>query len=184
MLFPFPHLDKNRVMIFPLPRQNVPIVKSRRLTQQVPLADHRRLIPAAPKQLRKCFLASVKWISFFVVIFTVNMAVLSRQYNRPAWRTYRVRTKAILKPHPVLRDPVQIWRGIYLAPVTAKRMRRVIVGHYKNNIRPIHFSRCIRTIAVAKRSKQPTTKKYTPGTFQKISPRCIIHNSSLLIAVI
>src|SRR5688500_5873352 len=64
------------------------------------------------------------------------MTIFSRENRCTARRADRILDKTIAEAHPLFRQPVHIRRHVDLAPVSADRMRRVIIRHDEQNIWP------------------------------------------------
>jgi|GEM_PF-1998052 len=134
VLLPSALFNKHRVIISPLPRQNPPMIEPLRLPTQVPLPDHRRLIPILLQILRHTPALRVERLR--QRLHPILMAILPRQNRSPRRSTNRIRTKAILQPHSLARNPVDIRRLIDLAPISGNRMRRMVIRHHKQDVRP------------------------------------------------
>lgn len=101
------HLDEVGVVVRTLPRQNFPMVEPCWIARQMPLADHRRLIPHVLHQFRKRRLSTVKPVA--VPQKTVLVAMLPGQNARSRRTTNGIRTKRIAEGRSVLRDAIQVW---------------------------------------------------------------------------
>ncbi len=126
-------LDKRGVEIHSLAGQYGPFIKPRRVAPQMPFADHSRVITGRLEILRHRGLRTVKPVEGR---HTVEVAVFPRQNRRPARRTNRIDTVHMIKPHPLIRQPVQMRRLIHAATVSPNRPRRMIVGHDEQYIGP------------------------------------------------
>lgn len=125
-------LDHHRVHVKPLPWQNVPIIKTCRVGKQMPLADHRRLIPRLLEILRQVRLIAIKGIEDCHAIL---VAVFAGKNRRAARRANGIVNEAAREEHSVLRDAVDAGRLIDATAVGAHGMRRVVVRHDEENVR-------------------------------------------------
>ena len=125
-------LDHHRVHIEPLPWQYVPVIETRRIGKQMPLADHRRLIPRLLEILREVRLLAIERIEDR---HTVLVAVLAGKNRRAAGRANRVVHEAAREEHAVLRDAIDARRLIDATAVGAHGMRRVVVRHDEEDVR-------------------------------------------------
>jgi hypothetical protein len=63
------------------------------------------------------------------------MIVCSRKNHRPAGRTDRIRAEAIIKPHALFSNTINVGCLIDPAIITTHSVRRMIIGHNKDNMR-------------------------------------------------
>jgi hypothetical protein len=99
----------------------------------MPLADDRRLVAGFLHELRKRWLRAVELVAL-VVPHAIHVTVLAGENYRTAWSADRIRAEAIIKPHPLAREPVNIGSTVDLRAVGAHCIRRMIVGKHKQNV--------------------------------------------------
>ena len=128
------HLDRGRIAVDPLPRQDVPIVEAYGVALEMPLADERRFIAGLAEQLRECPLRAVEL--FVVPLQAVQMAVLAGEDGRPARRADAVRTEAVRESHASRGEPIEVGRRVNAAAVAAQGVCGVVVGHDEYDVWP------------------------------------------------
>jgi hypothetical protein len=131
-------VDHLGIVVEPLAGQNAPEVESPRLVlgslAQVPLADHRRLVPVLAEHLRERQQAVVEVRG--QCRDAVDMIVRAGQNRRAARRADRVGAEATIEPHAASRDPVQVRRFVDAAAVATHCMGGMVVGHDEEDVRP------------------------------------------------
>ena len=80
------HVDKIRVIIISLLRNNFPMIKARRQTYQMPLSDDSSLITRFSQQFRNRLLRPIKYTSR-IIRKTVGMTMLTSQHTSTARAT-------------------------------------------------------------------------------------------------
>ena len=133
-----PIVDHRRVVIDPLPGQDVPLIKARRVAAQVPLADDCGLVSRCLQQLREGHLRSIEH-AVRVVVKPVEVVVLARQDTGPARTTDGIGNQAAIEPHPLFRDAVDV-RGLQqlaLFTIGGHRCGRMVIGKEKNDVGPL-----------------------------------------------
>ena len=134
MAFALAHFDEHRIVINALAGKDVPVIKPGRVAEQMPFADHARVIACGLQILRERRLAAVEPVEHR---HPVEVAVFARQNGRAAGRADRVDDETIHKPHPVFGNAVDVWRLVNAAAVSADGMGRVIIGHDVKNVRSV-----------------------------------------------
>lgn len=128
--------EEHRVEVGPLTGQHGVEVERRRLRRQVPLADHRRLVPRVfhqpGQELFVGFDAADEGAD------PVPVRVLPGEQGGPARRADRVRDEGVGEHRPFGGQPVQCGRRVELRQppaVGADGLRRVVVGHEEQDVR-------------------------------------------------
>ena len=93
--------DHGWIVILTLPGEDLPVVESRGIAHQMPLADQCRLVACLLQELRKGLLGSVKRCGL-VVIKTVEMSIFPREYGGPAGAAEGAGDKAAIEEHAIL----------------------------------------------------------------------------------
>ena len=119
-------VDELGIVVSPLSRQDVPVVKAGRLTAEVPLPDHGRVVSGIPEHLRKGDVVGRRCIE---CDHPVGMRVHTGQYGCPAWRADGIGAETVVQTHALCRDPVQIRCGIPVTAVATHGVGGVIVRH-------------------------------------------------------
>lgn len=104
------HLNKVRVVVGALTRENTPEIESDGIGVQVPLSDHRDFVTGIAEELGEGLLPAVK-VGRVVVEKTVQVAVLAGQDVGAGRAADGIGAEGILKKHALLRDPVDIRGG-------------------------------------------------------------------------
>ena len=125
-----------RIVIRPLPDQDVEIIEAGRHALEVPLADHRRLVAHPAQQLRERLLRTVERRAT-VHQKPVQVAVLAGEDHRAAWPADRVGDVTLAESHALLRDTIHVRRPVDARAIRADRPRRVVVGENEEDIRPL-----------------------------------------------
>ena len=125
-----------RIVIRPLPNQDVEVIKTGRNALEVPLADHRRLVTHLAQQLRERLLRTVERRSA-VHQKPVQVTVLAGEDHRAAWPADRVGDVTLAESHALLRDTIHVRRLVDARAIRADRPRRVVVGENEEDIRPL-----------------------------------------------
>ena len=144
------HLDHDRVVIQPLAGQNDPVVEPGGIVNttvpQMPLADNGVLVAFFLKEFREGELPAVHRGA--EGCDAVNVIVGAGENRSAAGGADRVGAEAVVESHAALGDAVHVWRLVDAAAVAAHRLRRVVVGHDKQNVRPLaslhSLLRCVR----------------------------------------
>ena len=138
--FLFAFADHRRVVIDPLPRQDVPVIETGRIRHKVPLADDRRLITGLLEQLGKGDLGAVE-LAIAVVVEAVDVRILAREHAGPARPADAIRHQAAVEAHPLFGDAVDIRGRVQLQrmPVGADRLIRVIVRENEDDVRRLRL---------------------------------------------
>ena len=129
--------DHRRIIIHPLAGQDFPIIKTGRIGFQVPFADHGGLIAGLLEQLWKGGLETIK-PTVAVVVKAVDMTVSAGEERGATGAAQRVVHQKPIEPHAFVCQPVNV-RCLDQMPrfiVSADRLPRVVIGEYKQNIRP------------------------------------------------
>lgn len=108
---------------------------------QVPLTDDRGLIARRLEQLGHVLLAIVDLV--VERLNSVDVVVRAGKDGGAAGGANGVRAKAVIQTHAALGDAIQMRRHIDPAAVAAHSMRRVIVAHDEENVRPGIWHCCI-----------------------------------------
>ncbi len=169
ILFSLSHLDQVRVVIVSLPGKNIPVVEPGRVTFEMPLSDHDRLVAYLLEELGKCLLRSVELKR--VVPHTVEMTVFSGQDDSPAGGADAVSAEAVLESYPFCGDAVDVGCLVDPASVTAHGMRGVIVRHDEQNVgifRPGFLS--AQTAGNRQRGHSQTDSLHELASFHRVSP--------------
>ena len=133
VLAPLAHFGHIGVEVLALPGQDVPVVEPRRLAPQMPLAHHPRVVSRLLQQFRERLLRAVEPVE---PTAPVLVAVLARGDCRAAGRTDRVRAEAVVQPHALGRQAIDVRRLVDPAAVAADGRRGVVVGHDEQDVRP------------------------------------------------
>ena len=131
-LLPLPHFDEVGVVIDALPGQNVPVIKTGRIARQMPFADHARVITGRLQHLRHRRLTAIEAVKD---CDAVDVAVFAGQNAGAARSANRVHAKTIEEAHSFIGEAIEIGRLVDAAAVTTHRVRCVIVGHDKEDVR-------------------------------------------------
>src|ERR1017187_2414973 len=119
-------VNKLRIKIDSLPRQNAPFVESGRVAPKVPLAEHARVIPRRLEVFRHRGLRAVEAVEGR---HSIEMAVLAGEDRRPAWAADRIDAEAVVEPQTRLGQAVEVGRLVDPAAIRADRVRRVVITH-------------------------------------------------------
>ncbi len=128
----FTHLNHIRVVILTLAGQDIKIVKTGRVTLEMPLADERRLVTRLTQEFGISLLRSIELNR--IVPDPVEMAVFSGENGRPARSADAVCAETAVKANAFPRNPVNAGSFIDPASITAQGMGRMVVGHDKKNV--------------------------------------------------
>ena len=101
----------------------------------MPFANKGRLITRLAQEFRNILLSAVERLP--IANIAVQMAVLSRKDHGPRWTADRIRDKTPIKPHSFCRQAIEIRRRVSIASIATHRLIRVVVGHDKQDVRPI-----------------------------------------------
>ena len=125
------------VVINPLLGNDFPMVETRRVAFQMPLADHGRLIARLPEQLGKSALRTVEPVAR-VVVKAVNVAVSAGNNAGAGRAAERIVHQAMIKPHPLARQPVNVRRLNQMPGIAirANRLPGMVVRHDEQDVRP------------------------------------------------
>ena len=125
--------EEDRVVIHALTGQNVPEIEARRLAAEVPLADHAGVIAGGVQIRRQRRPLRVNRVEYR---HAVDVTVLAGENARAARRADGVDAETIFEPHPGVGDAVEVRRLVDEAAVATHGMRRVVVGHDVEDVRP------------------------------------------------
>ena len=127
------HRNESRIIIFSLPRYNLPIIKTGRKALQMPFSYNSCLIPRLTEQLGEGLLRIVKH-ACRVVIKEISAGMLSGYHAGPARPAERIGDKTVRESYPVPRNPVQV-RSFHVSRViAAHHLGRMVIGHYEEDI--------------------------------------------------
>ena len=111
------HADHGRVVVDALAGKDLPMVETRRVAHQVPLAEDGRLVAGFLQELWKGGLRPVE-AAVRVVGKAVQMGILSGQHRGPAGAADGVRHEAAVEAHAFLGDAVEVGRVEQLPRIT------------------------------------------------------------------
>src|SRR5216117_3548197 len=123
MLFARAHFDQDRVMIDALAGEDVPVIKTGRVTEQMPFPDHASVVAGGLEIFRQRRLSAVEPVEHR---HAVEMAVFAGEDGRTTRRANRVDDKTIDEPHPFFGDAINTRRLVDLAAVSADGVSRVV----------------------------------------------------------
>ena len=129
--------DHRRIIINTLAGQDFPIIKTGRVGFQVPFPNHGCLVAGLLEQLRKGVLRTIE-STIAVVVKAIDMAVSAGEERGATGAAQRVVHQKPIEPHAFVCQPVNV-RCLDQMPrfiVSADRLPRVVIGEYKQNIRP------------------------------------------------
>ena len=121
-----------------LSSQQVPVVKTLRRRPEMPLADDRRLVATLLQELWKGHLIGIELVS--ILSEPILVAMQTCLDHSAAGTTNGIGTKTILEQHPLIRQPVNVWRRIDVFQKTAvgpDGMGRMVIAKYENDVRPL-----------------------------------------------
>ena len=95
------------IVVDALALQNLPVVEALWVAVEVPLADEGSLIAGSLKEFREGRLRAVK-DGVGVIIKAVQVGILTRQDDRAAWTTDRIRHQSSVKAHALLGNTIDI----------------------------------------------------------------------------
>ena len=126
-------IDEARIVVVTLSREDVPVVKTRRGTVQVPLSDDGGLIACGLQQFGHRLLRTVK-DAMFVVSKSVFVRMLSGEHASTRGPAQRVGHIGAGKAHPILRHSVEVGSVDIARVVGRKHLGGVVVGHDVDDI--------------------------------------------------
>ena len=126
-----------RVVVVPLTRQHLPEVEALRLGAQVPLPDHRGLVPGSLQHLIERRLRHVERIPRPVVDLAVDVAVLAGEHHRAAGGTDRIGAEAVQEDRAFISDPVDVRSLIDARAVGRDGLSGVVVGENEDDVRAL-----------------------------------------------
>ena len=129
--------NHRRVVVQPLSRQDLPVIKPGRIADEVPFPNQRCRVPRRLQQFGERHLATVER-RVRVVVEPVPVGILAGKNRRPARPADRVRHQAPVKPHPFPSHPVDVRRlqQLPLIAITTDRLTGEVIGKQEQNVGP------------------------------------------------
>src|SRR5438105_5857047 len=98
----------------------------------MPFPNHASVITGCLQHFRDGRLAAIKAIENRDA---VDMAVFPRENRSAAWSANGINDETVHEPHPLPGNAVNVRSFIDLAPISADRMGRMVIGHDEQNVR-------------------------------------------------
>ena len=124
-----------RVVVGALADQDLPVIEADRVTAQVPLADHGRLVAGRLHELGEGLLVPVEDVAVLQV--PVGVGVQPGQHRRAARSADRVPAEAVLEEHALARQPIDVRRHVARPAVGGDRVGGVVVAEDEDDVRAI-----------------------------------------------
>ena len=109
------------------------------VAREMPLTHHSRRVLVLRQNLRQRHVThrqAIGGIRPKIIRDAHPSRVLAREQCRPIRRTHRRRRIGMRKPHPFLRQPIQMRRLIKPIPVTPQFRPAQVIRQHKHHIRP------------------------------------------------
>ena len=100
-------VDHRGIVVNSLPRQDLPVIETGGVTDQMPFTDQGGGIPGPLQQFGESLLATIK-TAVGIVVETVSVGIHPGQDGGPTGTADRVGDEAAIKPHPFPSNPVHV----------------------------------------------------------------------------
>jgi len=123
-------LNKVGIIVFPLPRKNLPVIVTLGCRDEVPLANQCSLVASLLQQFGKGRLTPIEMGAAVIIQVAVNVAMLAGLDGSTGGTADRVRAVGAGKDCTLISDAVEIWRRRDIfkrAVVSRNRIQRMII---------------------------------------------------------
>ena len=128
-----PIFDKLWIVILPLTRKNIGIIKSLRITRDMNFSNHGRLITILLQYPDKVLLIPIE-LRVLIIHFTIQMVKFAGKHYCTAWCRNRIRYKGFVKQHSLFRYTINIRSLVQMVTISADGLISMVVAHDKNDV--------------------------------------------------